>query len=110
MIGHIKDRISLNVSWMQWAGCSAVWPGLGWLRSTAAAGGGVGWNGRGVYGGCQLPAGRGGAGKGGEGTLAKIGRRERERRREPFAKTARSARMARSGSSSSREAVGGLLG
>ena len=81
-----------------------MWPGLGWLRSTAAAGGGVGWNGRGVYGGCQLPA---GAGEGGEGTLAKIGRRERERRREPFAKT---ARMARSGSSSSREAVGGLLG
>ena len=49
-------------------------------------------------------AGRGGAGR---GTLAKIGRRERERQREPFAKT---ARMARSGSSSSREAVGGLLG
>ena len=52
-------------------------------------------------------AGRGGAGGGQEGTLAKIGRRERERRREPFAKT---ARMARSGWSSSREAVGGLLG
>ena len=83
-----------------------MWPGLGWLRSTAAAGGGVGWNGRGVYGGCQLPAGAG-RGRAGRGTLAKIGRRERERRREPFAKT---ARMARSGSSSSREAVGGLLG
>ena len=82
-----------------------MWPGLGWLRSTAAAGGGVGWNGRGVYGGCQLPAGAG-RGRAGRGRSQKLGD-ERERRREPFAKT---ARMARSGSSSSREAVGGLLG
>ena len=54
-----------------------MWPGLGWLRSTAAAGGGVGWNGRGVYGGCQLPA---GAGRGG-GRSQKLGD-ERERGRE----------------------------
>ena len=64
---------------MQWAGCSAVWPGLGWLRSTAAAGGGVGWNGRGVYGGCQLPA---AAGRGGEGDARKNWEtREREAER-----------------------------
>ena len=54
-----------------------MWPGLGWLRSTAAAGGGVGWNGRGVYGGCQLPAGAG-RGRAGRGRSQKLGD-ERER-------------------------------
>ena len=54
-----------------------MWPGLGWLRSTAAAGGGVGWDGRGVYGGCQLPGGAG-RGEGRRGRSQKLGD-ERER-------------------------------